>query len=562
MVIAIACATLLLTQCKKEIIGQIDENLTDETIEVSLRVDNNNGSKTEISPSGTVTWNTGDKIYVVGATSGFIGELVAKNSGQSAYFTGTIAKVATQVFHFYYVGDNTFPTNGSNFTYNISSQNGKLNTDNGSIAKKHQIMHCFKEVESGTTNLGTIAMTSMMSIVKLQFSRTNGSLGSTVSCYGGFASATLNIKSGNLESKVINEITLSDVTSDNTYYMALIPGTQTLTFSQEHDNGEVSQVIDDYMAITKLEEHNVLENKIYALSNGDAVPVVLGSLAGALPKKFAVGSGKYVYFSNGNLQWSAMNGGNSSTTHDVRQVNQNSPYGNEGTWRFAEHQYDYVGDNTNGNVYIDNGGTKCCNVSIASDYRGWIDLFGWATSGWNNGNTYYMPYSKGDNNNTGYGYGPGQNLTGIKANADWGIFNAISNGGDTPYSGWRTLTTDEWNYLKNNASKGYGTVNDVRGYIFLPNNWVLPSGLSFTNNASSYATNKYTVSQWSQMEANGAVFLPAGGYRAGGIYDLHRGLYWSTTSGTNSFEFGSSLQTTHYQVFLGFNVRLVHDVKN
>ena len=62
--------------------------------------------------------------------------------------------------------------------------------------------------------------------------------------------------------------------------------------------------------------------------------------------KFSVSSTKKVMFSKGNLQYQA----------------------NPGTWRFAENQYDVIG--------ADNG-------NIASDYTGWIDLFGWGTWGSN-----------------------------------------------------------------------------------------------------------------------------------------------------------------------------------
>ncbi len=77
---------------------------------------------------------------------------------------------------------------------------------------------------------------------------------------------------------------------------------------------------------------------------------------GAINGKFSVASGKQVYFSKGNLQYQA----------------------SSNTWRFAEHQYDFVGDDTNGNVSV--GSDKCNNALISSSYTGWIDLFGWGTS--------------------------------------------------------------------------------------------------------------------------------------------------------------------------------------
>ena len=56
--------------------------------------------------------------------------------------------------------------------------------------------------------------------------------------------------------------------------------------------------------------------------------------------KFSVSSNKQVLFSKGNLQYQA----------------------DPGSWRFAENQYDVIGEG---------------NGDIAADYTGWIDLFGW-----------------------------------------------------------------------------------------------------------------------------------------------------------------------------------------
>ena len=77
---------------------------------------------------------------------------------------------------------------------------------------------------------------------------------------------------------------------------------------------------------------------------------------GALIGTFTINKqGDKVVFSRGNLQY--------------------QPSTN--TWRFAEHQYDFVGDDYFGNVYI--GSEKCNNALISDTYSGWIDLFGWGT---------------------------------------------------------------------------------------------------------------------------------------------------------------------------------------
>lgn len=82
---------------------------------------------------------------------------------------------------------------------------------------------------------------------------------------------------------------------------------------------------------------------------------------------FSVAPGRQVFFSPGNLQYNAAAG-----THQCAEGTTQP-----GTWRFAEHQWDYIGsDNTN----------------ISASYNGWIDLFGWGTSGWNSGANAYQPY--------------------------------------------------------------------------------------------------------------------------------------------------------------------------
>lgn len=233
-----------------------------------------------------------------------------------------------------------------------------------------------------------------------------------------------------------------------------------------------------------------------------------------------------VYFSKGNLQYQA------STN----------------IWRFAENQWDYVGTQTpdeSGNM----GGTVIGsdNRDISPTYSGWIDLFGWGTSGWNNGNIYYLPYDTEyfTDSEIGGGYGPtdGTNynydLTGIYANADWGVYNAIDNGGDMPDE-WRTLSLPEWIFIFNSRTSpsgiryAKGIVNGVNGIILLPDDWDASIyTLFYTNDADvPFNTNEIALAEWETMEANGVVFLPVTGIRnATSVnYVGSYGEYWSTSS--------------------------------
>ena len=275
--------------------------------------------------------------------------------------------------------------------------------------------------------------------------------------------------------------------------------------------------------------------------------------AGALSGVFSIGNNKQVRFSRGNLQWSATGGGSIATIHDVAGGTA------AGTWRFAEHQWDVIGYS---------------NSNISSSYTGWLDLYGWGTSGWNSGANAYQPYST----STNYAdYCPGgsytNNITGAYANADWGVYNAISNGGNQPGL-WRTLTQTEWDTLASirNTTSGIryakATVNGVSGVIIVPDNWSASTHTLDSTNMSNatYSANSITATQWIVLENAGCAFLPAPGDRLGSSVDYVGlyGDYWSATYKDNDFiyslKFGrGSLATGPYGRCVGLSVRLVQD---
>ena len=130
------------------------------------------------------------------------------------------------------------------------------------------------------------------------------------------------------------------------------------------------------------------------------------------------------------------------------------------------------------------------------------------------------------------------NLTGSYANADWGVYNKISNGGNAAGM-WRTLTNSEWDYLTSGRAQasrlmGQGRVNNVNGLILLPDGWETPSSVKFTYDPGNYSTNVYSLDEWAVMESYGAVFLPAAGYRDGtGVGRVGSdGYYWSSSTGS------------------------------
>ena len=290
-----------------------------------------------------------------------------------------------------------------------------------------------------------------------------------------------------------------------------------LRYNNHQVNGKIVNMGDNWM------EWQVDDNNIFFDRTGESVSDNPGGggngiIEGALNGLFTINShGDKVYFSKGNLQYQA------STN----------------TWRFAEHQWNFVGGICDsgdefGNVY--ENGVKCDNAHVTSNYEGWFDLFGWGTSGYNHGAVCYQPWSTSDNNSNYYAFGsPSNNLSG---QADWG-YNAISNGGNQNGL-WRTLSKQEWEYVIAERDTPSGVlfakaeVNDVYGIIILPDDW--NNSYYEVNNPNngnaSFTGNEISASTWSVLESYGALFLPKTGIRIEGGYYGYGGCngdYWSST---------------------------------
>ena len=287
---------------------------------------------------------------------------------------------------------------------------------------------------------------------------------------------------------------------------------------------------------------------------------------------FTIGENKQVEFAHGNLQYQP----------------------SSGTWRIAREQYDFVGyENafySNGSAAPDpstNLGTvyensvKCDNLTddgekiimVDGSYTGWIDLFGWNT--WNkplNHSLYRRDYASAQTDFVDWGHNP--------------IYDPKA---DTTYSAdtWRTLSLKEYQYLlftRPNASKLVGTASiddhpngPIKGIILLPDDFVLPDGLSFKGVNQTHETytsgwqytykewrphnnvdaayfasddyvfnqNHYTLDDWSKLEAAGAVFLPAAGERV---------IYSHSEHGLSEDEGGEYIYDAIYVFYLGQKV--------
>ena len=325
-------------------------------------------------------------------------------------------------------------------------------------------------------------------------------------------------------------------------------------------------------------------------NGGGETPEVPTVPAGAVDGKFSINaSGDKVYFSQGNLQWSATNGGTTPTTHAVADGG-TAP----GTWRFGN-PWDFVGGtygitgyNPDGEPWLGSiAGSNNCLAS--STYTGWMDLFSWGTSGWAGGVMAYQPYEIVGNPSPytwaweyyQVGVDGNSNLVGPYANADWGVYNAISNGGDQPGL-WRTLTSDEWEYvIKGREGNRFckATLNGVKGLILIPDGWdnSVYELKRINMTGSEWTDNNFDQSTWENTcEPAGLVFLPNTGKRTSlnmnGNYpvslDLSEGygLYWSSTAKTETSAYQYNFHSGNVNLdgglrYQGLAVRLVQDVQ-
>ena len=285
---------------------------------------------------------------------------------------------------------------------------------------------------------------------------------------------------------------------------------------------------EDGMGIEVLDNNGVVilrKEKTGTIAFDAKEAMVMPSLEASGPEKrigvFSVGEGKYVSFSQGNLQYTQ------STD----------------TWQFAKNQWEYIGaDNVKDGVLADK-----------------IDLFGWSSK----------------DSNAPWGISTSTNNADYAGEfVDWGVNEIQGDAANT----WRTLSIEEWDYLihtRPNAAAlcGVASVNGVHGLIILPEEWVCPEGVVFKSgfhaNYSVEAFAEYQIinaDQWVVLEESGAVFLSAAGWRKGKVIDsIQRGVhYWSSTIGDEddahylscSSQRAWSNRNTRDKAFA---VRLVHD---
>ncbi|MBQ0142958.1 MAG: hypothetical protein KBT06_09220 [Prevotellaceae bacterium] len=211
------------------------------------------------------------------------------------------------------------------------------------------------------------------------------------------------------------------------------------------------------------------EDHILPIEKTTELPI--GSLSGI----FEIGNNEQVRFSQGNLCY-CMDGEHLSLAGQQ-----------QGIWTFCNTQY-----------------------STQQPGNGILDQFNYGTSGYNN----FHPCVEPDYENIPV------SISNPDPWYDWGIFNAIENGGNRPNL-WRTLSAEEWDYLLNNQIYGFANIvadanlpteNNPIGMVILPKQFSMPEGLTFKSHVQHNKLNIYTLEEWNQMETMGAVFIQLGSY--------------------------------------------------
>ena len=231
------------------------------------------------------------------------------------------------------------------------------------------------------------------------------------------------------------------------------------------------------------------------------------TLSSALSGSFSVSNTKKVHFSHGNLRYTV----------------------SSGIWDFYPNQYD-------------------CASTYESNV---ISLFNW---GYNETQSIIPNGSFTDNVNRASGD--------LILDQDWGYHVGVKNT-------WRTLTTKEWQYLFNDASRSglyaYGVTVAGKANCTV----LYPDGFSGTKVSNGDLTSYDTASEWEAAQNEGVVCLPAVGYRSSGsVNDVNQtATYWSSTAYDSNNAYIVYFNSTILLPGLynnrdhGYAVRLVTDAK-
>ena len=613
------------TQCKKDKPTVIDNPvvLEGDTYPVTLTLTGNNNSRSDVNPNdgldiAPVTFAVGDVIWVAynGAHCGTLecetlSESTDQNGDYLGVFTGTITTTqdGDQPLYFYFLGNKeaTVASGNSAYTVDLSDQSDGLpvisyaaskedfpSSDNNYTVEHNWLMNQCALVKFKMENIYNMSANTNDNNTYALYKTIK-----PITIYGMDNQVTVNLSSNVFNWSQTNNGAVSlyrnDATNDSVRYAivhnksyGVTEGALEVDFDPANDpygfygtykiQGNIP--LNDYFQDAKID----LVWHSGAFSAAHATNPASLDIDG---NEF--GSSYYIVFSRGNLQYN----------------------NTQNKWRFAKHQYDFVGGGLLGsnNTYLGNvvlnedDGTSPALSSNSSanrsdneqinnsGYFGWIDLFGWGTGDnpmkCRQENSYYSDWH------------------------EWGD-HSIANDGTANANGfWYTLGRDEWQYMiehrcggQSSAESriGLAVVAGVKGMILLPdlfNTASMPSGCPTWEVAGTYTlvdnswNMTFTAAQWKSMEERGAVFFPAAGYRGSTAFNLYcldfdgggptgtggrdqdHGAYWSSTKATAytdascyEMRFGNNMTNNHVNPGYymapdnGHSVRLAHRVSS
>ena len=520
LIIMAGLLMLGLTQCKKE---QTNTNANAEGEWVTITVKVDAGDRHIVYPgTGAVVYSDGDKIYV-GNNGHYVGTLTYNDGA----FSGQIQSPSTADYlHFYFIGGEYTGTLNAgtteSFDWSIADQSDKL-----------PVLSYGHSTQKYTDDNATYGCTLENQCALVKFSLAEGT-SAAVTVGGMHTVASINFADGTIvATSTTGNITLYSESAESTTskWAILLP--------QDAVKGAAVTVggNDNYTAYVPAVTANMYYTKGVSITE-------------PIDPYFTVNeSGKRVYFAPGNLQFNPA----------------------EPAWRFAEHQWDFVGSDNIPN--------------ITGDGDGWIDLFCWGTSGFFD---LYGDFGPLDYDKDADQYGNGSNDI-SHTEYDWGSnWDRIGYGEnyqdvyvEEPHY---TMTKDEWNYLLNSNSRSgnryaKAIVNGVPGMILLPDLWDTDfyplNGMNAYN--VSYSSNEIGESVWEEYFApHGVVFLPAAGWRDSQLsYTQDVGGYWTGSFGAYLNQPGLAESQAYMVLFTngnsplslmgsqyrntGFAVRLVRD---
>lgn len=570
------------TQCKKDNPTNPTDNvepvIEGEKYDVTLTLGGGNNAKSDVNPNdgqdiAPVTFYLGDVIWVAynGANVGSLtctslSSSTDQNGDQLGVFTGTISATASgdNPLYFYFLGNKTsgngLTIGSGSYTVDLSDQSSALpvisyaaseqtfpTSDGKYTVKYNWLMNQCALVKFKMENIYNMSANTNDNNADAIYKTTK-----PITLYGLDNQVTVNLSSNEFTWSKVNDGAVSlyrdDASNDSVRYAIV-----------HHDSYNTTEgaldvafdpATDPYGFYGTYKIQGVIPQNDYF--QDAKIDLVWHSGAFTISA-----SGDKAYFSRGNLQY--------------KHYGSSTPDG--GAWRFAKHQYDYVGGMVGSDVWHYNNlrqGNVVLQDDVAGDtefstneqigeasYVGWIDLFGYGTG--DNPTKHSILNSQYNNWH------------------EWGAHSIVNSGKPGNTSWWQTLTHHEWKYLLSERAdyekkRGTATVNGVKGFVILPD-CSTTTIVSYSNHAL-WDNNTYTAEQWKAAEAAGAIFLPCAGYRNGTDFDggtnadQDHGVYWSSSMSTAAAAWGIRFKTTDNYAYLeddypmapdnGHGVRLVH----